>query len=270
MPQQSDVTKQGNTILVNSQSSSNPDQHIALLIDADNAQYSLLKEMFEEASKYGELTIRRAYGDFTKPNLANWRTAMLEYAIHPIQQWRYTKGKNATDGALIIEAMDILHSETVQGFCIVSSDSDFTRLCTRIRESGLFVMGIGAKKTPQAFIKACNVFSYVEDLKKTTKAKKAKANTTPKAPPKPKPTASQKKFLKLLRQAFNNTQQDSKGWIGLSTLGNTLQDIDPNFTFKTYGYKSLSSLIMSMPEYVAVKGVKKTGASHIYVRLKDG
>jgi hypothetical protein len=142
----------------------NTERRIAMLIDGDNAQHSLLKQMFEEASRYGEVTIRRAYGDWTEPNLANWRPIMLAHAIQPIQQWRYTTGKNATDSALIIDAMDILYSGTVQGFCVVSSDSDYTRLCTRIRESGLFVMGIGREKTPEAFIKACNVFVYVENL----------------------------------------------------------------------------------------------------------
>lgn len=149
---------------MNNQSTFNPERRIAMLIDGDNAQHSLLKQMFEEASRYGEVTIRRAYGDWTEPNLANWRPVMLAHAIQPIQQWRYTTGKNATDSALIIDAMDILYAGTVQGFCVISSDSDYTRLCTRIRESGLFVMGIGRERTPEAFINACNVFVYVENL----------------------------------------------------------------------------------------------------------
>lgn len=196
--------------MANNQNTFNPDRRIAMLIDGDNAQHSLLKPMFEEASRYGEVTIRRAYGDWTEPNLANWRPVMLAHAIQPIQQWRYTTGKNATDSALIIDAMDILYSGTVQGFCVISSDSDYTRLCTRIRESGLFVMGIGREKTPEAFINACNVFVYVENLtpteevmttapvinaKPTATVKtpaQAKANTTAKAPAQVKPTTTVK------------------------------------------------------------------------------
>ena len=289
--------------MVNNQSTFNPERRIAMLIDGDNAQHSLLKEMFEEASKYGEVTIRRAYGDWTEPNLANWRPVMLKHAIQPIQQWRYTSyttgkntiGKNATDSALIIDAMDILYSGTVQGFCVISSDSDYTRLCTRIREMGLFVMGIGREKTPEAFISACNVFVYVENLtqpdevKTATTAKKAvkvktpaKAKTpatvktpakpkpsTAKTPAKAKPTASQKKLLNLLRRAFDISVQDDDGWVHLGPLGSALQRIEPSFDSRTYGSKSLSLLIKSMPKHVEVKSVKKSGTSTISVRLKD-
>lgn len=281
---------------MNNQSTFNPERRIAMLIDGDNAQHSLLKQMFEEASRYGEVTIRRAYGDWTEPNLANWRPVMLAHAIQPIQQWRYTTGKNATDSALIIDAMDILYSGTVQGFCVISSDSDYTRLCTRIRESGLFVMGIGREKTPEAFINACNVFVYVENLiqsdelketeevktattvKKTNGAKtppiikapaKAKANITVKTSSKVKSDASQKDLLNLLRRAFDIAVQDDDGWVHLGALGNALQRIEPSFDSRTYGFKSLSLLIKSMPKQVEVKGAKKTGTSTIYVRMKD-
>lgn len=273
-----------------------------MLIDGDNAQHNLLKQMFEEASRYGEVTIRRAYGDWTEPNLANWRPVMLAHAIQPIQQWRYTTGKNATDSALIIDAMDILYSGTVQGFCVVSSDSDYTRLCTRIRESGLFVMGIGREKTPEAFINACNVFVYVENLiqsdeikepdevKPATTVKKAdevktpvvvkapakakpgaavKTSATAKAPAKAKPDASQKDLLNLLRRAFDIAVQDDEGWVHLGPLGSALQRIEPSFDSRTYGFKSLSLLIKSMPKQVEVKGAKKTGASTIYARMKE-
>jgi uncharacterized LabA/DUF88 family protein len=155
------------------------ERNLAMLIDGDNAQHSLVKQMFEESSRYGEVTIRRAYGDWTQPNLSNWRPVMLAHAIQPIQQWRYTVGKNATDSALIIDAMDILYSGTVQGFCIISSDSDYTRLCTRIRESGLFVMGIGKQQTPEAFINACNVFVYVENLIQPDEGKDVEEVKTP-------------------------------------------------------------------------------------------
>lgn len=281
---------------MNNQSTFNPERRIAMLIDGDNAQHSLLKQMFEEASRYGEVTIRRAYGDWTEPTLANWRPVMLAHAIQPIQQWSFTTGKNATDSALIIDAMDILYSGTVQGFCIVSSDSDFTRLCTRIRESGLFVMGMGRKQTPNAFIQACNVFVYVENLiqsdeikepdevktattvKKANEVKtpavvkasaKAKVNTTVKTPAKVKQNASQKVLLDLLRRAFEISAQDDDGWVGLGALGQALQRIEPSFDSRTYGFKSLSLLIKSMPKQLEVKGAKKTGNSTIYVRMKD-
>ncbi|WP_228845357.1 NYN domain-containing protein [Phototrophicus methaneseepsis] len=274
--------------MVNNQSTFNPERRIAMLIDGDNAQHSLLKQMFEEASRYGEVTIRRAYGDWTEPNLSNWRPVMLAHAIQPIQQWRYTTGKNATDSALIIDAMDILYSGTVQGFCVISSDSDYTRLCTRIRESGLFVMGIGREKTPEAFINACNVFVYVENLiqsdevdiattvKKTDEVKTpavvkapAKTSATAKKPAKAKPNTSQKDLLNLLRRAFDIAVQDDDGWVHLGPLGNALQRIEPSFDSRTYGFKSLSLLIKSMPKQVEVKGAKKTGASTIYARMKD-
>ncbi len=268
-------------------------RRIAMLIDGDNAQHSLLKQMFEEASRYGDVTIRRAYGDWTEANLANWRPVMLSNAIQPIQQWRYTAGKNATDSALIIDAMDILYAGTVQGFCIVSSDSDYTRLCTRIREDGLFVMGIGREKTPEAFIKACNVFVYVENLIKGDEIKDAenikpptvkkaddvktvakapataKTNSTVKAPAKTNPEASQKALLSLLRRAFDIAVQDDDRWVHLGALGNALQRIEPSFDSRTYNFKSLSLLVKSMPNQIEVKGAKKTGPSTIYVRMKD-
>lgn len=137
---------------------------LALLIDADNARPDLVAELMVETQRYGDVTIRRAYGDWTEPNMRSWRQAMLDHAIQPVQQWRYTIGKNATDSAMIIDAMDVLHSGVVQGFCIVSSDSDYTRLCVRIRESGLFVMGIGQYQTPSAFVQACDVFAFEEHL----------------------------------------------------------------------------------------------------------
>ena len=273
--------------MVNDQTTSTAERRIAMLIDGDNAQHSLLKQMFEETSRYGEVTIRRAYGDWTAPNLSNWRPIMLAHAIQPIQQWRYTTGKNATDSALIIDAMDILYSGTVQGFCVVSSDSDYTRLCTRIRESGLFVMGIGREKTPEAFINACNVFVYVENLvqaddgKTVNKRDEAKTNTRTKAPAKAKPKSTAKSstkrepdtpqdvLLKLLRRAFDIALQDDEGWVHLGTLGSALQRIEPSFDSRTFGSKSLSLLIKSMPELVEVKGAKHTGTSTIYVRLKE-
>lgn len=283
--------------MATNQNTFDPERRIAMLIDGDNAQHSLLKQMFEETSRYGEVTIRRAYGDWTEPNLSNWRPVMLAHAIQPIQQWRYTTGKNATDSALIIDAMDILYSGTVQGFCVVSSDSDYTRLCTRIRESGLFVMGIGREKTPEAFINACNVFVYVENLIQSgqfavpnevktappaPKVDKTKTSAVVKAPAKAKPTstnktsakaksdASQMVLLNLLRRAFDISAQDDDGWVHLGALGQALQRIEPSFDSRTYNFKNLSLLIKSMPNQIEVKGAKKTGTSTIYVRMKEG
>src|SRR5665647_1809074 len=156
---------------------------IALLIDGDNAQPSLIGQILTEAGKYGLVTIRRIYGDWTTVNMSGWKNALHDSAIQPIQQFRYTIGKNATDSAMIIDAMDILHSNVVDGFCLVSSDSDYTRLATRIRETGIFVMGIGEKKTPKPFVNACDVFVYTENLVTETKPAKQRVrkptNTTP-------------------------------------------------------------------------------------------
>ncbi len=235
-------------------------RHLAMLIDGDNAQYKMIQEMLEEVSRYGTATYRRAYGDWTQANLAPWRQVMLANAIQPIQQWRYTIGKNATDSALIIDAMDILYSGTVQGFCIVSSDSDYTRLCTRIRESGLFVMGIGAKPTPEAFIKACDVFVYVENLIPTPEKPQPKVKVVDPDSKKNKP------LLDLLSRAFDIIASED-GWVHLGALGQALQRIDPSFDSRTYGYKTLSLLVKSLPKHLEMKGAKKTGTSSIYVRL---
>lgn len=275
------------------------ERRIAMLIDGDNAGHSSLKQIIEEVSRYGDVTVRRAYGDWTQPDLANWRPVMLAHAIQPIQQWRYTTGKNATknatDSALIIDAMDILYSGTVQGFCVVSSDSDYTRLCTRIRESGLFVMGIGRATTPESLVKACNVFVYVENLIPPDEMKEPDAiNTTaePKTPAEPKavvepksptvskapaeaktpakdkpvtttttPASSRKKLLNLLRRAFDLTAQDDQVWVNLGALGNVLRRLEPSFDSRTYGFKSLTLLITSMPEHIEVKNANKSGTS---------
>src|SRR5512147_1715303 len=151
-------------------------QRIAILIDGDNAQSSLLPQMLVEAGRHGQVTVRRIYGDWTTPNMNSWKETLNYHAFQPIQQFRYTIGKNATDSAMIIDAMDLLHSSVVDAFCLVSSDSDYTRLATRIRETGIFVMGIGEKKTPKAFINACDVFVYTENLVSESKAAKARSS----------------------------------------------------------------------------------------------
>ena len=228
-----------------------------MLIDGDNAQPSLLGEMLAEAGKYGSVTVRRIYGDWTTANMGGWKDALHTYAIQPIQQFRYTVGKNATDSAMIIDAMDILYTLRVDGFCLVSSDSDYTRLATRIRENRLFVMGIGKKLTPRAFVNACDVFVYTENLQQPpTPARKQKS----------KPELSPE-FQELFKNAFDLAVQED-GWAFLGSLGHHLRQLDPSFDPRTYGYKQLSLLVRAHPEIFEVKRQRGQGTAHIYVRLK--
>jgi hypothetical protein len=240
---------------------------IALLIDGDNAQPSLIRQILAEAGKYGALTIRRIYGDWTTANMQGWKDTLNSAAIQPIQQFRFTVGKNATDSAMIIDAMDILHSETVDGFCVVSSDSDYTRLATRIRESGIFVMGIGKRLTPKAFVNACNVFIFTEnlDVRDKTPAPKGK-RTTKQAVSK----EEKKKFdpLPLLKGAFDMAIQED-GWANIATMGFYLRQLDPSFDPRTYGHKQLSQLLKSQSKIFDMRFQETPGSTDIYVRLKD-
>jgi uncharacterized LabA/DUF88 family protein len=240
-----------------------PTRRIAMLIDGDNAQPSLIEKMLAEAGKYGVVSIRRIYGDWTTSQMKGWKGTLNTHAIQPIQQFRYTVGKNATDSALIIDAMDILYTSRVHGFCLVSSDSDYTRLATRIREKGQFVMGIGKKMTPRAFVNACDVFVYTENLTpKPTRGKSAdsKKHRSQKPEPDPRP---------LLRSAFEMAVQED-GWASLGPLGQYLRQLDPGFDSRTYGYKQLSQLIRAYPNLFKVRSAKQQhGNSIIYVRLKE-
>ncbi|MBI4295219.1 MAG: NYN domain-containing protein [Chloroflexi bacterium] len=238
---------------------------IAMLIDGDNAQPSLLGEMIAEAGKYGLVTIRRIYGDWTTTNMNSWKEILNVHAIQPIQQFRYTVGKNATDSAMIIDAMDILYEGVVSGFCLVSSDSDYTRLATRIREKGFFVMGIGERKTPKAFVNACEVFVYTDNLRpeatrsQVTQRSKEKGVVEP-SPPDPLP---------LLRNAFDMSAQED-GWAFLGAVGSRLRQLDPGFDARTYGFKQLSQLIRSYSgEFELREKKSKSGPSDIYIKLKD-
>lgn len=241
------------------------DRRIAVLIDGDNAQPSLIEKILAEASKYGSVTIRRNYGDWTTSNMNGWKDTLQTYAVQPIQQFRYTVGKNATDSAMIIDAMDILYSASVDGFCLVSSDSDYTRLATRIREKGFFVMGIGQKKTPRAFVNACDVFVYTENLMPKPAAKRS----SPK-----KSTKSEKEHQSpdpapLLKQAFDIAVQED-GWAFLGTLGHHLRQLDPGFDARTYGHNQLSTLVRAYSKIFEIKEVKSPeGNSVIYVRWKE-
>lgn len=230
-------------------------RRLALMIDGDNAQAALLPQMLAEVSKYGTLTIRRVYGDWTTTQLSSWKEVLHTYALKPEQQFGYTSGKNATDGALIIDAMDIMYTAGVDGICIVSSDSDYTRLATRIREQNLFVMGIGRKQTPPAFVNACDVFVYTENLQ----SGKGTAKTT-RVPV---------RLKKLFRAAFDSAVQDD-GWALLSAMGSALRQIDPGFDPRTYGHKLLSQLVQDFPDFIEVRKRKSNGGHEvIYIRLKE-
>ncbi len=236
---------------------------IAMLIDGDNAQPSLMSNMLAETGKYGFVTIRRIYGDWTTANMNGWKDTLQTHAIQPIQQFRYTIGKNATDSAMIIDAMDVLYEGIVNGFCLVSSDSDYTRLATRIREKGFFVMGIGKKMTPRAFVNACNVFVYTENLvPDSVVSKRSSTRKTSGTSDTPDPQ-------KLLDQAFDLAVQDD-GWANLGVVGQHLRQLDPGFDPRTYGYKQLSLLIRAYPEKFKVREVKQAnGTSIISLRLKE-
>jgi len=242
-------------------------KRIALLIDGDNAQPSLTGKILTEAGKYGLVTIRRIYGDWTTVNMQGWKHTLNENAIQPIQQFRYTVGKNATDSAMIIDAMDILHGHIVDGFCIVSSDSDYTRLATRIREMGFFVVGIGKRRTPKAFINACNVFIYTENLVALETPSREKR--VQKKPGEKESEEAPKKFdpVPLLKGAFDMAVQED-GWSNLGTIGFYLRQLDPGFDPRTYGFKQLSQLIKAYPNLFELKFQDESGQTTVFVREK--
>lgn len=244
---------------------------LAMLIDGDNAQSSLLQQMLVETGKYGMVTVRRIYGDWTTPNMNSWKDVLNFHAIQPIQQFRYTIGKNATDSAMIIDAMDILHAKVVEGFCLVSSDSDYTRLATRIRESGIFVMGIGEKKTPKPFVNACDVFVYTENLVVETRPTKQKnkkpANTTGKKK-EDKEEREEADPMPILEKAFEMAVQED-GWARLDHMGNVLYQLDPGFDPRTYGHRQLSKLVGNLKDYFEMRTQETDGSNLFYVRLKE-
>jgi len=243
-------------------------RRIAVLIDGDNAQPSLIDKILAESSRYGTLTIRRTYGDWTTANMGGWKESLQSYAIQPIQQFRYTIGKNATDSAMIIDAMDLLYSGVVDGFCLVSSDSDYTRLATRIREKGFFVMGIGQKKTPRAFVSACDVFVYTENLMPRPKLIPRRISQKQAPAQEKEPESSAPDPTPLLKQAFDIAVQDD-GWAFLGTLGHHLRQLDPGFDARTYGHSQLSTLVRANTKLFDIREEKgDEGNSVIYVRLK--
>lgn len=243
------------------------DLNLAVLIDGDNIPSTYIKEMMEEIAKYGNPTIKRIYGDWTKPDLAKWKKILLENAITPIQQYGYTKGKNATDSAMIIDAMDILYSEKVNGFCLVSSDSDFTRLATRLREAGMKVFGIGEKKTPNPFIVACDKFIYLEILK--YEAEENESESTDNKPiSKSNVDKITQKDIRLISYTISDLADDD-GWAFLGDVGSLLQKKQPNFDSRNYGFQKLTPLIQSIKSFeIEQRKTKKGRSKLIYVRNK--
>lgn len=249
------------------------DLKLAVLIDADNVPYANVKEMFEEIAKYGTPTFKRIYADWTKPTVSGWKNVLLENAITPIQQYSYSTGKNASDSALIIDAMDILYTGKVDGFCIVSSDSDFTRLATRLREAGMKVIGIGEKKTLTPFITACDKFIYIEILKKTDS--EPISDTVSKKPSKNSKSSGNNpisqidpKIIKLFADSINDIE-DENGWAFLGELGNLMLKKKPDFDSRNYGFPKLLSLIKSINRFeIDERESGKNNIKHIYVRRK--
>jgi len=248
------------------------DEKFAVLIDADNVPYAYVKEMLDEIAKYGNPTIKRIYADWTKPTVSGWKNILLENAITPIQQYSYTTGKNSSDSALIIDAMDLLYSEKVSGFCIVSSDSDFTRLATRLRESAKFVIGIGERKTPKPFITACDKFIYIEILKKVKESEKEEKQSKSNKPKKETENSSvnkvDKELINLIRDSIDEISDDS-GWVFLGVLGNFIIKKKTDFDPRNYGFPKLFPLIKSLKGFeIEEKVTDDNNIRHIYVKNK--
>lgn len=231
---------------------------LAVLIDADNAQPGVIGELLAEVASYGTATVKRAYGDWTTPQLGRWKDVLHVHAIQPVQQFSYTSGKNATDSALIIDAMDLLHGGRQDGFCLVSSDSDFTRLATRLREAGLAVYGFGERKTPKPFVAACDKFIYTEILKRAETAGAAAAA----------PGATLKQLGPALRSAIAAVDQED-GWAPLGQVGTWLLKHDPSFDPRNFGFKKLSDLVRAQSD-LNLKTVPGSQGAHLYVRLREG
>jgi len=246
------------------------DLRLAVLIDADNVSHEYVRPMMAEVARYGKPTIKRIYGDWTRQEATGWKKELLGNAITPIQQYGYTTGKNSTDSAMIIDAMDVLYSGRVDGFCIVSSDSDFTRLATRLREAGMLVIGIGEKKTPEPFIVACDRFIYLEILnegeteeKKAATGKRAENGKTKqhnRVPP---------QVMKLIVNSVNDVA-DEDGWAFLGDVGNLILRKQPSFDSRSYGYHKLTALITTLERFeVDKRDTSNPGIKHIYIRDKQ-
>lgn len=250
--------------------------NIAVLIDGDNAQAKLIKEILEEVSKYGKATIRRIYGDWTIPQMNSWKEKINQYSFNPIQKFSYTTGKNSTDSSLIIDAMDILHSNSVEGFCIVSSDSDYTGLAKRIREEGMFVMGIGRRITPKAFVQSCEIFTFAENLgedliDETEINELEKLSTSPRKNVgtqngSKKKSKKESLDLSLIDKAFE-ISSDEEDNIHIAKIGSSLRKIDPSFDPRSYGYRNLTELFKDLDKYTVVRN-EVNGLNYPLVKLK--
>jgi hypothetical protein len=249
------------------------DLRLAVLIDADNIPYSNVKGMLEEIAKYGTPTFKRIYGDWTRPTISGWKSVLLENAITPVQQYSYTKGKNSTDSALIIDGMDILYSGKVDGFCIVSSDSDFTRLATRLREAGMKVIGIGERKTPHPFIVACDKFIYLEILTPSVAIlesppevrKRGKPVVKKKKTEDPDPQAQIRVVKRLIASSITDLA-DENGWAYLGDVGNLILKKQPDFDPRNFGFPKLTPLIRSLDFEIDERESGQNNIKHIYIR----
>ncbi|HLN55363.1 MAG TPA: NYN domain-containing protein [Bacteroidales bacterium] len=254
------------------------DLRLAVLIDADNIPYVNVRGMLEEIAKYGTPTFKRIYGDWTRPTISGWKSVLLENAITPVQQYSYTKGKNSTDSALIIDAMDILYSGRVDGFCIVSSDSDFTRLATRLREAGMKVIGIGERKTPHPFITACDKFIYLEILSQSAQSgqsdqsqdpKKRKGKVVVKKRKSPVPEPEPQDLMQVVRRLISSSISDladENGWAFLGDVGNLILKKQPDFDPRNYGFTKLTPLIKSLDFEIDERESGQNNIRHIYIR----
>lgn len=243
----------------------NNDKRFAVLIDADNVSDRYIKNIMDELANEGIVTYKRIYGDWTKPALASWKNVLLNHSITPIQQYSYTTGKNATDSAMIIDAMDILYSGNVEGFCIVSSDSDFTRLASRLRESGMYVIGMGERKTPQPFVNACNRFKYLEVISGSLEKEKKSQGESIEHVSDFMPTDAVKKAIFTILDEIS----DEDGWALLSEVGNILIKRCPSFDVRNYGYSKLTPFVDSLNAFdiSSIPGAKG-GVKYIYIKKK--
>ncbi|NLA81236.1 MAG: NYN domain-containing protein [Clostridiaceae bacterium] len=278
-------------------SATTSDVRLAVLIDADNVPPHNVRGMMEEIARYGTPTIKRIYGDFTKPNLAQWKSQLLDYAISPIQQFSYTTGKNATDSAMIIDAMDILYTDRIDGFVLVSSDSDFTKLATRLRESGKIVYGFGEMKTPNPFIAACDRFIYLEIIgqhsedeepdkdkveekpaaKSSSRAKTTVKKDAAKKPAEKKAAAAKdergirkvdRELIKLINSSIRDVE-DENGWAFLAEVGNLIVKKQPSFDSRNYGYDKLTTLVRSMGKYdIEMRDTGNPNVKLVYLKIR--